>query len=444
MENLDIIRKFPKHFIFGVATSSYQIEGSKFGGCGLSHWDVFAKGEDNTFDGQDGSRACEHVFRWAEDLDLIQNAGFSAYRFSFSWPRVQPSGRGKVNPAGLDFYDKLIDGMLERQLLPFATLYHWDLPEQLGKSGGWQNREVAKWFADYSEIIVKKFGDRLHSMATINEPWCVSWLSHYWGEHAPGMRSLEATAKSMHNVLLAHGNAIEAMRASGQKNLGIVLNKTDIESASDSDKDIQAAQLYDEIHNLWFDDAIFRGRYPDLLLSKFEKYLPKRYNNDLAAISQALEWIGVNYYTRSIVKFDENDPTMNFALVSGDLPKTDMGWEISPNGLSKVLKRLHHEYTHKIPIHITENGMANLDKVEDGMINDRERISFLSKHLKEIKFLLNEIPIKSYFAWSLLDNFEWAFGYQKRFGLVYVDYQDQKRIPKASYEAFKKALLYRH
>ena len=444
MNDLEVIRDFPKDFIFGTATSSYQIEGSMHGGCGLSHWDTFAKKENTTFKGHDGSRACEHIFKWKEDLDLVRDAGFSAYRFSFSWPRIQPDGIGELNTKGISFYDELIDGMLERDLLPFATLYHWDLPETLADKGGWQIKSTAERFADYSEIIVKNFGDRLYSTATINEPWCVSWLSHYWGEHAPGLKSLAATAKSMHNILRAHGKSIEVMRSLGQKNLGIVLNKTYVQPLNQSDENIVAANLYDDIHNLWFDEAIFKGRYPKKLLNIFGDHMPENYQNDMDLVNQSLDWVGVNYYTRSIVKFDESEPNFKFSLVEGNLPKTDMGWEIFPKGLSNVLRRLNSDYSKRVPIHITENGMANAEKIKENDVDDKERIIFYLAHLKEIEALLGEIPIKSYFAWSLLDNYEWAFGYQKRFGLVYVDYDDLQRIPKASYKAFQKVLLNRH
>ena len=376
--------------------------------------------------------------------DLVRDAGFSAYRFSFSWPRIQPDGTGRINSKGISFYDELIDGMLERNLLPFATLYHWDLPETLADKGGWQIKDTADRFGDYSQIITKNFGDRLYSTATINEPWCVSWLSHYWGEHAPGTKSLAATAKSMHNILLAHGKSIEVMHSLGQKNLGIVLNKTHVQPINQSEENISAANLYDDIHNLWFDESIFKGRYPQKLLNIFEAHMPENYQNDMGLINQSLDWVGVNYYTRSMVKFDENESNFKFSLVEGDLPKTDMGWEIFPNGLSNVLRRLNSDYSKGMPIHITENGMANAEKMKKNDVDDKERIIFYSAHLKEIEALLGEIPIKSYFAWSLLDNYEWAFGYQKRFGLVYVDYNDLKRIPKSSYKAFQKVLLGRH
>ncbi len=440
MNLIKMIHSFPDDFIFGTATSSYQIEGSSFGNCGESHWDTFSKKDNATFKNQDGSVACNHINNWQKDIDLIANSGFSAYRFSFSWPRLLLDGKKIRNNNGFDFYDRLIDAMLEKQLLPFATLYHWDLPEELAEGGGWTNRDTCKWFADYTEKIMSSFGNRLHSIATINEPWCVSWLSHYMGLHAPGLKSLSAAAESMHLILVAHSKAIEVMRSFSHKNIGIVLNKEYCIPATTDYRDISACKLYDEIYNLWFDEAIFKGRYPNRLLEIFETFMPKNFESDLVKISQKLDWIGINYYTRAIVKNDVSEVNIGLKLIPGDLPKTDMGWEIFPDGLTKLLQRQKTDYSDNLPIHITENGMANKDQLINGQINDLKRVEYYLCHLKEIKTLLAQgLPIKSYFAWSLLDNFEWAFGYQKRFGLVHVDFSTQERTPKQSYYAFQKA-----
>ncbi len=441
MQNLKVIKAFPQDFIFGVATSSYQIEGSKYGHCGLSHWDVFAKKENATFNYEDGSDACRHILKWEQDLNLIKEAGFSAYRFSFSWPRLLPEGRGKINSKGISFYDKLIDGMLDRGLLPFATLYHWDLPNNLASKGGWQIKDTCKWFADYSDLIMKKFGDRLHSIATINEPWCVSWLSHYWGEHAPGIRNISATAKTMHNILLAHAKSMEVIRDYGHKNAGIVLNKLFVEPFDESTQAKEVKELCDNIYNLWFDKALFKGKYPKNVLKIFEGYMPENYEEELKFINQPIDWVGVNYYTRSIIKPDPLEPNIGFKCLNGNLKTTDMNWEIYPEGLYFLLKRLSKNYATGLPIHITENGMANQDIISENQVIDNERISYFSLHLDQIYKLLNEgLPIKSYFAWSLLDNFEWSYGYSKRFGIIYVDYKTQKRIPKSSWFAFKNEL----
>ncbi len=441
MSNLEVIKTFPKNFIFGTATSSYQIEGQRFGGCGLSNWDTFAKKKGKTFKGHNGSIACAHILNFEKDLDLVKECGLKAYRFSFSWPRLYPNQDGKINSLGLEFYDKLLDSLLEKNLLPFATFYHWDLPKYLDDKGGWTNLDTLKRFSEFSNLIMDKFGKRIHSIATINEPWCISWLSHYWGEHAPGMKNIEATAKSMHNILLAHGNAVEIARDYGHKNVGIVLNKTHVIPQSNKKEDAFAAKIYDEIHNTWFDEAIFKGKYPINLLNILRPYMPKNYSNDLKIISKKIDWIGVNYYTRTIVKKDNNEKYFGFRALKGNLPKTDMGWEIYPEGLTNVVMRLIKNYSKKTPIYITENGMAHKEIFENGKVVDIERINFYEKHLKEIKQLLNKgVPLRGFFAWSLLDNFEWAYGYSKRFGLIYVDFKSLKRIPKKSWFEFKKVL----
>ena len=441
MSNLEIIKKFPKNFIFGTATSSYQIEGQKFGGCGLSNWDTFAKKKGKTFKGHDGSIACAHILNFKKDLDLVKECGLSAYRFSFSWPRLYPNQDGKINSLGLEFYDKLLDTLLEKNLLPFATFYHWDLPKYLDDKGGWTKVDTVKRFSEFSNLIMDKYGNRIHSIATINEPWCVSWLSHYWGEHAPGIRNIAATAKSMHNILLAHGNAVVIARDYGHKNVGIVLNKTDVIPHTNNEEDTCAAKIYDEIHNTWFDEAIFKGKYPINLLNILRPYMPKNYSNDLKIISKKIDWVGINYYTRTIVKKDNNEKYFGFKALKGNLPKTDMGWEIYPEGLTEVIMKLIKNYSKKTPIYITENGMANMETFENGKVDDIERISFYEKHLTEIKKLLNKgFPLRGFFAWSLLDNFEWAYGYSKRFGLIYVDFESLKRTPKSSWFEFKKVL----
>jgi len=441
MSDLEIIKTFPKNFIFGTATSSYQIEGQKFDGCGLSNWDTFAKKKGKTFKGQNGSIACAHIINFKKDLNLVEECGFTAYRFSFSWPRLCPKENGKINKLGLEFYDKLLDTLLEKNLLPFATIYHWDLPKYLDDKGGWTNLETVKRFSEFSNLIMEKFGKRIHSIATINEPWCVSWLGYYWGEHAPGIKNIAATAKSMHNILLAHGNAVEIAREYHHKNIGIVLNKTHVLPHSNKVEDKFAAKIYDEIHNTWFDEAIFKGKYPKQLLNILRPYMPENYSNDLKKISNKIDWIGINYYTRTIVKKDINEKYFAFKIQQGKLPKTEMGWEIYPKGLTQVIKKLTKNYSKSMPIFITENGMAHTDNFEKEVIDDQERISFYEKHLLEIKNLLKRgIPLKGFFAWSLLDNFEWSYGYSKRFGLIYVDFKNQKRVPKNSWFEFKKAL----
>ena len=442
MTNLSIINSFPKDFIFGTATSSYQIEGTYYGSCGQSHWDSFAKKPNKTYSSQGGGVACAHYLKWDEDLDLVKKCGFSAYRFSFSWPRIFPEGKGFINNEGLSFYDRLLDGMLERELKPFGTLYHWDLPIYFAEKGGWINRDTPNYFSDYTDLIMEKFGDRLYSIATINEPWCASWLSYYWGEHAPGLKDLSAAAKSMHFILLAHGKALEVIRSHNHKNAGIVLNKAFVTTKDDNEQNNIAAELYNSIHNDWFDSGIFNGEYPENVLDLFGEHIPENYQKDLEVISQPIDWIGINYYTRAIVKYDKKIKDIRLVLLKGPLEKTDMGWEVFPEGLSKVIQSMIEKYSLNLPIHITENGMANKDEIVNETINDDERISFYYSHINEVKKLIDKkIPIKSYFAWSLLDNFEWAFGYSKRFGLVHVDFENQIRTPKKSWYEFQSYLL---
>ena len=439
--DLGLIESFPPDFVFGVATSSYQIEGGSYGGCGQSHWDTFARGKNNTFQGQDGSIACAHFLHWQQDLDLVGNAGLDAYRFSFSWPRLLPSTDNEVNPAGLAFYDRLIDGMLSRNLQPFATLHHWDLPLRLADAGGWRNRDTAKRFADYADLIMRNFGNRLTTIAPINEPWCVAWLSHYWGIHAPGMRSLEAAALAMHYVQLAHGLAVEVMRGYGHKKLGAVLNKEYPVPADDSALAKAKVELFDGIYNRWFEESIFKGCYPANVLEILAPHMPENYADDLPLISAPLDWVGINYYTRAVIQPDSSEQNIGFRCARGDLPKTAMDWEIYPAGLACFLRRAAKEYAPGLPIYVTENGMASTDRLVDGKIQDPARIDFLALHLEQVALALaEELPVRGYFAWTLLDNYEWTFGSDKRFGLVHVDFASQVRTPKQSWYALSAIL----
>lgn len=436
-----VISQFPDDFTFGVATSSYQIEGQKFGGCGLSHWDSFAKVPNAVYGQEDGAIACDHYHRWQEDLDLIQQGGFSAYRFSFSWPRILPDDNRSLNQDGISFYDRLIDGMLARGIAPHATFYHWDLPIRLADKGGWTNRDTAHYFADYTDVLMRHFGDRLVSVAPVNEPWCVAWLSHYLGHHAPGLRDVSAAGKAMHHIQLAHGLSAQVARDHGHKNIGCVLNKEFAVPADDSDNTIRLAHLYDGIYSRWFEDSIFKGQYPDDVLDLLAPYLPEAWQDDMAVIATPLDWVGVNYYTRAVIAPDSSERLTGLKTIAGNLPKTDMNWEIAPEGLSFFLRRLAKDYAPNLPIYITENGMANADNIQDGTIADTARIAYFESHLAEVAEVLAEgVNVKGYFAWSLLDNYEWAFGYDKRFGLIHVDFDSQVRTPKQSYYAWQKAL----
>ncbi|AUQ61745.1 GH1 family beta-glucosidase [Phaeobacter inhibens] len=431
---------FPKDFLFGTATSAYQIEGHGFGGAGLTHWDSFAATPGNVVRAEHGGRACDHYHRYAEDLDLAAAAGFDCYRFSTSWARVMPEGRGAPNPEGLDFYDRLTDAMLERGLKPCVTLYHWELPQALADLGGWRNAEIANWFGDYAEVIMGRIGDRMYSAAPINEPWCVGWLSHFLGHHAPGLRDIRATARAMHHVMLAHGTAIQAMRALGMSNLGGVFNLEWATPVDDSEAAQQAAARYDAIYNGFFLGGAFHGRYPDLALEGLEPHLPEGWQDDFATITAPVDWCGLNYYTRKQIAPDAG-PWPQYAEVDGPLPKTQMGWEIYPQGLYNFLTRTARDYTGDLPLIVTENGMANADVVTKGKVEDAARITFVDDHLDAVRRAIADgVPVQGYFLWSLLDNYEWALGYEKRFGLVHVDFETLKRTPKASYHALRSAL----
>lgn len=432
---------FPDGFVFGTATSSYQIEGSRFGGCGLSQWDTFAATPSNTIRGENGATACDHFHRWESDLDLVRDAGLDAYRFSISWARVLPEGTGTPNAEGLDFYDRLVDGMLGRGLKPFATLYHWDLPVPLADLGGWRNRSIADWFAEYAETVMKRVGDRLATAATINEPWCVAWLSHFMGLHAPGLRDIRATARAMHHVLLAHGRATQAMRALGMENLGLVTNFEYAAPADDSPEAKKAARLYDGIYNRWFLGGVFHKAYPEDVLEGLGPHMPDGYEKDFDTIATPVDWLGINYYTRKLIAPDGTAQFPALKEVEGPLPKTLMDWEIYPEGLHHFISWAHENYTKGLPIYVTENGMASADRLTDGRVDDPVRIDFLNQHLAQVRRAISEgVPVKGYVIWSLLDNYEWSLGYEKRFGLVHVDFDMLERTPKASWRALGQAL----
>lgn len=431
---------FPPGFLFGAATAAYQIEGTQFGGCGPCHWDTFSATPGNVVRAESGALACDHYHRWPEDLDLMQAANLDAYRFSTSWARVMPDGV-TVNPEGLDFYDRLVDGMLARGLKPFQTLYHWEMPSALADLGGWTNRDTCARFADFAETVTGRLGDRVASIATVNEPWCVAWLSHFLGVHAPGLRDIRAAARAMHHILLAHGMAVERLRGMGQTSLGIVLNFDHAQPATDAPEDVAAAARWDAIFNRWFIEGIARQTYPQEVLEGLGPHMPQGWQEDMALIGQRLDWLGVNYYTRHLCAHDPNQAWPHQRDVTGPLPKTQMGWEIYPDGLHHFLTRLSRDYVGDLPIYVTENGMANADRLDDGVVNDRIREDFLFAHLAATKQAIADgANVKGFFYWSLLDNYEWAEGYEKRFGLVHVDFDSLARTPKSSYHALARAL----
>ena len=431
---------FPRDFLFGASTSSYQIEGHAQGGAGSTHWDTFAATPGNVAHGETGAVACDHLNRMNEDLDLLRDGNFDVYRFSTSWARIMPEGRGGVNKAGLDFYDRLVDGLLERGLKPAATLYHWELPSPLADLGGWQNPDIAAWFADYTRVVMERIGDRVWSVAPINEPWCVAWMGHFLGRHAPGLRDIRATARAAHHILLAHGRSVEVMRQMGIGNLGAVCNLEFAVPVDSSAEAAKATRTYDGYYNRWFLGALFNKTYPEDVLEGLGRHLPAGWEKDMDTIGQKLDWCGINYYTRKLIA-PADGPWPHLEEVEGPLPKTEMGWEIYPDGLYHLLKRVHDGYTRDTPLYVTENGIALSDKPHNGEVRDQKRIDYLDAHLAAAKRATDEgVPLKGYFAWSLLDNYEWAEGYAPRFGLVHVDFRSLQRTPKASYLALQSAL----
>ena len=431
---------FPQGFLFGAATAAYQIEGHQFGGAGSTHWDTFAATPGNVIRAENGALACDHYHRFGADLDLLRDAGMDAYRFSTSWARVMPDGK-TVNPEGLDFYDRLTDAILARGLQPFQTLYHWDLPSALADQGGWMNRDTVLRFGDYVDVITDKIGSRMASIATINEPWCVSYLSHFLGHHAPGLRDIRATARAMHHITFAHGEAMTRLRAQGMKNCGIVLNFEYAQPADDSPASASAADLQDAIYNRWFIQGISQGSYPATVTDGFGQHMPANWHDDMAQISQPIDFLGVNYYTRNNIAHDTSAPWPHIKSVAGDLDKTQMDWEIYPDGLYHFLTRMARDYVGDLPLYVTENGMAWDDHIENGAVYDPERAQFASDHILATKRAIDDgANVQGFFYWSLLDNYEWAFGYEKRFGMIHVDFETLQRTPKSSYYALKSAI----
>ncbi|WP_019907224.1 GH1 family beta-glucosidase [Thermoanaerobacter indiensis] len=439
--------KFPRDFVWGTATSSYQIEGAvNEDGRTPSIWDTFSKTEGKTYKGHTGDVACDHYHRYKEDVEILKEIGVKAYRFSIAWPRIFPE-EGKYNPKGMDFYKKLIDELQKRDIVPAATIYHWDLPQwAYDKGGGWLNRESIKWYVEYATKLFEELGDAIPLWITHNEPWCSSILSYGIGEHAPGHKNYREALIAAHHILLSHGEAVKAFREMNIKGskIGITLNLTPAYPASEKEEDKLAAQYADGFANRWFLDPIFKGNYPEDMMELYSKIIGEFdfiKEGDLETISVPIDFLGVNYYTRSIVKYDE-DSMLKAENVPGPCKRTEMGWEISPESLYDLLKRLDREYT-KLPMYITENGAAFKDEVtEDGRVHDDERIEYIKEHLKAAaKFIGEGGNLKGYFVWSLMDNFEWAHGYSKRFGIVYVDYTTQKRILKDSALWYKEVIL---
>ena len=426
---------FPEHFTWGVATSAFQIEGAADAdGKGPSIWDDFCRVPGVIADASDGRQACEHYQRWADDLDLVADLGVDAYRFSISWPRVQPLGSGAFNEAGFAFYERLVDGMLARGLKPFLTLNHWDLPSALQARGGWENRDTVQCFVDYACEVARRLGDRVTSICTHNEPWVIAVLGHESGIFAPGIKSRAAAIQVAHHLFLSHGLALSAMRAQGCKaDMGIVLNLAPINAATDSESDQAAARRADGGGLRWYVEPLLKGEYPADVLQELGADVPRILPGDMASIQVPLDFLGVNYYMRSVVSAGEP-----WDLKTSGNEITDMGWEVYPQGLTELLLRLHRDYTLP-PIFITENGAAFPDEVINQQVHDSQRQRYIARHITAtLEAMRQGVRVDGYFVWSLLDNFEWSSGYAKRFGIVRVDYDTQARSLKDS------ALWYRN
>jgi beta-glucosidase len=431
------VNSFADSFVWGTATASYQVEGAvDVGGRGESIWDRFAATPGKVLDGSDGRVACDHYHRFAEDVALMRELGVDAYRFSIAWPRVVPSGTGATSAAGLDFYDRLVEALLENGIEPYATLYHWDLPQPLEDRGGWPARETVEAYAAYVEAVAGRLGDRVRSWITQNEPWVVSWLGYGLGEHAPGRRSERDALAAAHHVLLSHGRAVEILRRdSPGSRVGITIDLVDVQPATDADR--AAAALEDGYRNRWFLDPVLRGAYPADMVEHFGGLMPVVADGDLETISVPIDFLGVNYYTRDVVQaHPETGRPMHLAL--DGVERTAMGWEVYPDGLHRVLVRLHEEYRPPL-VYVTENGAACADVPgDDGRVDDADRVAYLQGHVDAIgRAIADGAPVGGYFVWSLLDNFEWAFGYTQRFGLVFVDYETLERTPKRSFEWYR-------
>jgi beta-glucosidase len=430
---------FPADFVWGAAGAAYQMEGAAHeAGRGESIWDRFCATPGKVRAGESGVVACDFYHRYPEDIAVMGELGLDAFRFSIAWPRIIPDGRGRVHEAGLDFYDRLVDELLEQGIRPFPTLYHWDLPQPLEDAGGWPARETAEAFVDYVDAVASRLSDRVTHWITHNEPWVAAWVGYGSGEHAPGRNDRADAIAAAHHLLLSHGWAAEVLRrASSDAQVGITLVLVPAYAASEADGDRLAAQHGDGFFNRWFLDPVFRGSYPADILEHFAPAGPPVVDGDLEAIAAPLDFLGVNYYSRQVLR---ENPEGGRPLVERvpDASYTDMGWEIYPDGLFDVLLRVREEYDPQA-IYITENGAAFSDHRDHaGEVHDPERQAYIADHLAALARAIDAgVPVQGYFLWSLLDNFEWAHGYSKRFGVVFVDYPTLERVPKASYRWYR-------
>ena len=435
---------FAKDFVWGAATSSYQIEGTgRDSGKGQNIWDVFTKEPGRVYEGHTGDIACDHYHRFREDVAYMKELGLKGYRFSIDWSRVLPEGTGKVNEKGIDFYNALIDELLEQGIEPYITLYHWELPYEIYKRGGWMNPEIVEWFGQYARLVAERFSDRVKYFFTLNEPQCFVGLGFLQGCHAPGVKApLRDTFEMAHNALKAHGRAVQMLRAYGKQNVQIGYAPTSgmCYPEKETPKDIEAARkalfaLPDDVSNWtwnvsWWSDPVILGKYPEEGMKKYEKYLPVITDEDMKLISQPIDFYGQNIYNGRCIRMGTDGRPEEVRRPAG-FPKTATNWPVTPEALYWGPKFLYERY--RKPIYITENGMACHDTVsQDGKVHDPNRIDFLARYLKNLKRAAEEIDIRGYFQWSLMDNFEWDKGYAERFGIIYVDFETQERIWKDS------------
>jgi len=428
--------KFPQGFTWGAATAAYQIEGAaREHGRGPSIWDTFCSQPGKIQNGDTGEVAADHYHRWEEDLELMQSLGLNAYRFSTSWPRILPQGKGLVNAPGLDFYDRLVDGLLARGIQPYLTLYHWDLPQALQDEGGWANRDTALHFAEYSQVVAARLGDRVKHWITLNEPSVSSFLGYLQGIHAPGLQDPFQAIQAVHHLMLAHGLAVEALRAvlPAGAQIGITINLSPVHPASDSEADLQAARRADLVLNRLFLDPPLKGCYPDELLALLGPLFTGADLSEIQRAGQPVEFLGINYYSRYVVRHGTQFPFVDIEQIHPEGNEYSQMWEIYPQGLYEILAQVWNDYRPE-KIYITENGIPVADGLDfDGRVRDERRIRYLQAHLGEVHRAIEAgIPVQGYFVWSLMDNFEWAFGYSMRFGIVYVDFATQKRVVKDS------------
>jgi beta-glucosidase len=437
---------FPDGFVWGVATASYQIEGAATeDGRVASIWDRFSHTPGKVTKGDTGDVACDHYHRYADDIALMKSLGVSAYRFSIAWPRILVDGKRQVNELGLAFYDRLVDAILEAGITPYATLYHWDLPQALEDEGGWLNRATADHFATYTDVISRTLGDRVKQWMTFNEPLCICWLGHGLGVHAPGQvdPSFVKPATATHSVYLAHGKAARILRTNVKDaQVGIVLNMTPVYPNTDTDADRAAANRQDVLLNRWYADPVLKGSYPTEALEFLGANAPRIEAGDMETIHVPLDFLGINYYFRSVVEADP-DPAQWYAkeVYVPNADRTEMDWEIYADGLRVLLERVAKDYQPKA-IYITENGCAMPDVVDaDGLVRDPRRVQYLRDHFTAARQALNAgAPLNGYFVWSFMDNFEWAYGYDKRFGITHVDYATQRRTPKDSFRYYQQVI----